>query len=269
MAGIGDAPSVRMRGGAELPMLGFGTYQIPPRVAQSCVEQALSLGYRAIDTAQCYGNEAQVGYAIKASGLSRQEVFVTTKTWTDGYRSTKAGIELSASLLGGYIDLLLVHEPTSDIEGTWRALEEAHDAGIARTIGVSNFLEDSLGRLLRTARVFPEVDQVETHVLRQQRALQSALAESDIVLQSWSPLVCGRAGILQNPLLAQIARNHGKTPAQVALRWLVQRGIPLNVKSVHPDRMAENLNIFDFQLSQAEMESVEQLDTNCSQFGWW
>ena len=269
MAGIGDVLSIKMRGGTELPMLGFGTYQIPPRVAQSCVEQALSLGYRAIDTAQCYGNEAQVGYAIKASGLSRQEVFVTTKTWTDGYRSTKAGIERSASLLGGYIDLLLVHEPTSDIEGMWRALEEARDTGTAQAIGVSNFLEDSLGCLLRIARVIPEVDQVETHVLRQQRALQGVLAESSIVLQSWSPLVCGRAGITRNPLLAQIARDHGKTPAQVALRWLIQRGIPLNVKSVHADRMAENLSIFDFQLSLSEMEAVRQLDTNCSQFGWW
>ena len=250
-------------------MVGFGTYQIPPRVTHSCVKEALAIGYRAVDTAQCYGNEEQVGHAVETSSLARKDVFLTTKTWTDGYRSTKVGIARSTSLLGGYVDLLLVHEPTSDIEGTWRAVEEAYNAGLARAIGVSNFMGSNLDELLRVADVTPMVDQVETHVYRQQRELQALLSDEGIVLQSWSPLACGRNGIFAEPVLIGIAQTHGKTVAQVALRWLLQRGVPLNVKSTHGERMRENLDVFGFELSEGEMAAIESLDTGRSQFGWW
>lgn len=266
---IVKTPTIAIGGGVELPMIGFGTYQMPSRITQGCVEEALEVGYRAVDTAQCYGNEEQVGRAIAAWGAGRESVFVTTKTWTDGYRSTRAGIERSSRLLGGYVDLLLIHEPTSDVEGTWRALEDAQAAGLARAIGVSNFFGGNLDGLLETAHAMPAVDQVETHVFRQQAALREKLARNGIVMQAWSPLACGRSGIFRSPVLCAIAAAHGKTAAQVALRWLVQRGIPLNAKSTHAARMGENLDVFDFGLSEEEMESIAPLDTGRSQFGWW
>ena len=269
MEGKAKIPSIELANGVALPMVGFGTYQIPPRVTQACVEEALGIGYRAVDTAQCYGNEAQVGRAVEASGVGRGDVFVTTKIWTDGYRSTKAGIARSASLLGGYVDLLLVHEPTHDVEGTWRALEEACDEGTAHAIGVSNFMDANLDELLRIAETAPMVDQVETHVYRQQAALKRQLDGLGIVLQSWSPLACGRGGIFGESVLAEIAHTHGRTVAQVALRWLLQRGVPLNVKSTHVDRMRENLDVFGFELSGDEMAAIANLDIGRSQFGWW
>lgn len=262
-------PVKALNNGVDLPVLGFGTYQMPASVTQECVEEALSLGYRAIDTAQCYGNETQVGRAIARSGIDRSEVFVTTKTWTNGYLSTKAGIKRSVNALGGYADLLLIHEPTSDIAGTWRALEEAYSTGIVRAIGVSNFMGSNLDKLLSTAKVAPAVDQVETHVYRQQRNLQRQLDALGIALQSWSPLACGAHGVFSDPVLEGIAKSHNKTIAQVALRWLLQRGIPLNAKSTHVDRMRQNLDVFDFELTASEMNRIESLDTCKSLFGWW
>lgn len=261
--------TIELEDGIEMPLMGFGTYQMPPRITERCVSEALSAGYRAVDTAQCYGNEAQVGRAVAGSGLDRSEVFVTTKTWTDGYRSTLAGIERSVSVLGGYVDLLLIHEPTADIQGTWRALEEAKERGLARTIGVSNFLDDNLRKVLAIAQTTPTVDQVETHVYRQQAELQRQLAAEGIVLESWSPLACGQNGIFRDPILGAIGEAHDKSAAQVALRWLVQRGIPFNVKSTHPDHMAENLAVFDFALTDDEMAPMATLDTGRSQLGWW
>lgn len=261
--------TITLRNGVTMPIVGFGTYQISPHATRPRVEEALAVGYRAVDTAQCYGNERQVGQAIEASRLARKDIFVTTKTWTDGYRATADGIRRSVDLLGGYVDLLLIHEPTNDIAGTWQALEEAYRGGLARAIGISNFLGHHLETLLSLAEVPPAVDQVETHVFRQQATLQRRLAKQDMVLEAWSPLACGQSGIFSNPTLKAIAAAHGRSVAQVALRWLVQRDIPFNVKSTHADRMRENLDLFDFRLTEEDMDRIASLDTGKSQFGWW
>ncbi|WP_165062913.1 MULTISPECIES: aldo/keto reductase [unclassified Adlercreutzia] len=263
-------PSIELVNGTAMPMVGYGTYRTSSAKTEYAVREALEIGYRSIDTAQCYGNEDGVGRALAASELPREEVFLTTKTWTNGYSDTKRSIDRSLSdLRTDYVDLLLVHEPTGDIPGIYAALEEALQEGKARGIGVSNFIGDVLDDLLKSARVKPMVNQVETHPYRQQVELQKRCFNDGIIMESWSPLVAGSRSLLRDEVIGRIAQVHEKSPAQVVLRWLVQRGIPVIPKTLNAEHMRANLAIFDFALTKGEMAEVARLDTGQSQFGWW
>ena len=240
-------------------------------ITEKCVADALSVGYRSIDTAQCYGNEKQVGKAVKKSGLARDEVFITTKLWGGrGYKDTVASIDSSLKAIGlDYIDLLLIHEPTGDYLEIYRAMEDAYKAGKLRAIGVANFLEDNFRRLCNNCTVTPAVDQVETHIFRQQKGLRKLLDEKGVIHESWSPLACGRNGFFRNPVLLQIADKYGKTAAQVGLHFLYQQDIVIIPKSTHIERMRENLDILDFSLTDDEINELKALDLGKSLFGWW
>lgn len=261
---------IRLNNGIEMPMIGFGTYQIPASKTARCVADALSVGYRLIDTAQCYGNEAEVGEAVRASHIPREDVFITTKLWgTNGYNDAKVSIDKSLKRLNTYIDLLLIHEPTGNYHEIYRAMEKALEEGNVRSIGLANFIGNSFMELADRCAVVPAVNQIETHVFRQQLKMQDLLDNYGTVLQSWSPLACGENGIFQDPILKEIAYRHHKTIAQVALRWLVQRGIPIIPKSTHVERMEENIQILDFVLSDDEMNAIASLDLGRSMFNWW
>ena len=262
--------SIRLNNGVEMPMIGFGTYQIPASKTARCVADALSVGYRLIDTAQCYGNEKEVGEAVCASGLQREDIFITTKLWgTNGYGDSLVSIEKSLKRLGTYIDLLLIHEPTGNYHEIYHAMEKVHAEGKVRSIGVANFIGKTFIDLADNCEIIPAVNQIETHVFRQQDRMRKLLADYGTVLQSWSPLACGQNGIFRNPILKKIADNHDKTIAQVVLRWLIQRGIPIIPKSTHKERMEENIQIFYFVLSEAEMKMIANLDLDRSMFNWW
>ena len=263
--------SIRLNDGQTMPMVGFGTYQMPRRLTQQCVEQALEVGYRHIDTAQCYGNEHEVGLAVKASGLKREEVFVTTKLWgAHGYSDTMRSIENSLREINlDYIDLFLIHEPSGDFISQYQAMEDAREMGLLRSVGVANFMEENYLKLIGNCKVIPSVNQIETHVYRQQSKMHRLLTEHGTHHESWSPLVCGQDAFFRDPLLKQIADAHVKTIAQTALRWLFQQGIDVIPKTIHRERMHENLDLFDFELTDSEMQSVKTLDTGRSQFGWW
>lgn len=265
-----NVPTISLNNGVEMPMIGYGTYRTSPSKTESAVAEALRLGYRLIDTAQCYGNEDGVGRALASLGLARDEVFLTTKTWTNGFDDTKRSIDRSLTdLQTDYVDLLLIHEPTSDILGIYRALEDAYREGKARAIGLSNFMGENLDAILTNAKVAPAIDQVETHPLRQQEALHEVCRENGIVMEAWSPLVAGDKGVQRDKTIAAIAEAHGKSPAQVILRWLIQRDIPVIPKSLSPEHMKQNLEVFDFSLTDEEMISIKRMDTDLSQFGWW
>ena len=237
------AGTVTLNNGVEMPRIGYGVYQIPSSITERCVRDALSVGYRSIDTAQCYGNERAVGKAIKASGIPREEIFVTTKLWGGrGYRDT---------------------------DEIYRAMEDAYKAGKLRAIGVANFLEKNYRSLLETASIVPAVDQIETHVFRQQKGMKKLLADHGTIHESWSPLACGQNGFFRNPVLMEIGSRHGKNNAQVGLRFLYQQGIVIIPKTTHTERMQENLDILDFELCQEEMDRIRALDLNRSMFGWW
>lgn len=263
--------TIQLNNGVTMPVIGYGVYQIPFSLTERCVRDALSLGYRSIDTAQCYGNEREVGKAVRASGIAREEIFVTTKLWGGyGYRDTVISIEDSLKVLDiGWIDLLLIHEPTGDFHEIWRAMEEAYQDGKLRAIGVANFLEKNYQSLLKTAKIIPAVDQIETHVYRAQRSMHELLTKHGTVHESWSPLACGQNGFFHDPVLNKIAKSHHKTIAQIGLRYLYQQDIVIIPKSIHPDRMRENLDILEFSLSKEEMNELYALDQNRSQFGWW
>ena len=262
--------SIRLNNGVEMPMIGFGTYQIPASKTARCVADALSVGYRLIDTAQCYGNEKEVSEAVFASGLQREDIFITTKLWgTNGYSDSLVSIEKSLKRLGTYIDLLLIHEPTGNYHEIYRAMEKVLNDGNARSIGVANFIGKTFIDLSENCEIIPAVNQIETHVFRQQLEMQKLLERFGTVLQSWSPLACGKKGIFQNPILKEIADSHHKTIAQVTLRWLIQRGIPIIPKSIHKERMIENIQILDFVLSEDEMKMIASLDLDRSMFNWW
>lgn len=260
----------KLNNGVEIPLVGYGTYRTSNRDAGRLVAEALLAGYRHVDTAQCYGNERGVGDAIVASRIRRDELFVTTKTWTSGYADTARSIDASLkNLRSDYVDLLLIHEPSGDVPGIWRALEEAYRAGKARAIGVSNFLGRDFVRLLEIAEVDPAVNQLECHAYRQQREMREACAQAGVLMTSWSPLAAGRNGFFNDPTLDKIAQVHDVSIAQVGLRWLVQQGIPVIPKSADLRRMRENLDVFGFELTDTEMAKIAELDTNRSQFGWW
>ena len=262
---------VTFNNGVKMPLIGFGTYQMPPRITERCVSDALKIGYRHIDTAQCYGNEREVGKAVKNSGLRREEIFVTTKLWSErSYRDTLTSIENSLQTLNiGYIDLLLIHEPTGNFNEIYRAMEEKYNEGSLRAIGVANFSEENFSRLMETAKVTPAVNQIETHVFRQQKNMHRILKNCGTVHESWSPLACGKNNIFNNSTLKKIADAHEKTVAQVALKFLTQQNIPVIPKSAHVERMRENFSITDFNLTDSEMELIKKLDLDKSLFGWW
>lgn len=257
-------PSLRLHDGIEVPQLGFGVFQVPREDTQSTVELALAAGYRHIDTAAAYGNEREVGAALAASGLSREDYFVTTKLWNSdqGYDSTLAAFEASLDRLGlDHVDLYLIHWPVPS-EGrfveTWRAFERIHGEEAARTIGVSNFRIEDLELLTRETVTRPTINQVELHPHFQQAELRAWHARHGIATEAWSPLAQGE--VLDDPTIARLAENHGKTPAQVILRWHLQLGNVVIPKSVTPARIRENIEVFDFELSGREVAAIGDLD---------
>ena len=261
--------TIRLNNGVEMPQMGYGVYQVTPEECERCVSEALSVGYRMIDTAQAYHNEEGVGNAVRKSGIDRKDLFIVSKVWIGnyGYERAKASIDESLrKLQTDYIDLMLLHQPFCDRYGAYRALEEAYRAGKLRAIGVSNFFPDHLVDLAYNVEVKPMVNQVETHVFNQQREARKFMDELDCRIMSWGPLAEGRNGFFTNPLLTEIGKRHGKSVAQVALRWLLQSGVIIIPKSTHRERMAENINIFDFELSVDEMAQIQTLDTGRSLF---
>ena len=260
---------VTLNNGVKMPLLGYGVYQTPPEQTEKCVLDAIHVGYRSIDTAQAYGNEEGVGNALKKCGLPREEFFITTKVWISnaGYEKAKASIEESLKKLQvSYIDLLLIHQPFGDYYGTYRAMEEAYKAGKVRAIGVSNFYPDRYIDLHHFAEIKPAVNQVETHVFQQQKIAKEYLKKNGTQIESWGPFAEGKNDYFNNPVLKEIGMAHGKTAAQIALRFLIQSDVVVIPKSTHRERMEENFNVFDFVLTADEMAKVEALDGGESLF---
>ena len=260
---------VKLSNGVKMPMIGYGVYQVDPAECERCVSDALRVGYRMIDTAQAYHNEEGVGAAIAKSGIPREELFIVSKVWISnyGYEKAKASIDESLRKLGtDYIDLMLLHQPFCDRYGAYRALEEAYKEGKLRAIGVSNFYPDHFIDLASDVEIPPMVNQVETHVFDQQIQAQKYMEEFGCQIMSWGPLAEGRNNFFTNPVLEAIGKKYGKSVAQVALRWLTQRGVIIIPKSVHIERMEQNLNILDFTLSDEDMAEIAKLDTGKSLF---
>ncbi|MBN8673073.1 MAG: aldo/keto reductase [Chitinophagales bacterium] len=262
--------TVKLNNGVEMPILGFGVFQVPDLAeCERSVVDAIQTGYRLIDTAASYGNEEAVGKAIRNSGVTREEIFITTKVWiqTNGYEGTKKSFENSLKRLQlDYLDLYLMHQPLGDVYGTWRAMQDLYKEGRVRAIGVSNFHPDRLIDLIVHNEIVPAVNQVETHPFQQQIETHKFLEENNVQIESWGPFAEGKNNIFQNELLLSIGRKYNKTPAQVILRWLMQRRIVAIPKSVRKERMEENFNIFDFELSSVDMEAIKTLDTKTSSF---
>ena len=261
--------TVKLSNGVEMPILGYGVYQVTPEECERCVSDALSVGYRMIDTAQAYYNEEGVGRAVKKSGIPREELFLVTKVWISnaGYEKAKASIDESLrKLQTDYIDLLLIHQPFNDYYGSYRAMEEAYKAGKLRAIGVSNFYPDRFIDLAEFCDIKPMVNQVETHVFNQQRRPQEIMKEYGTQIMSWGPFAEGRNDFFTNPVLKAIGEKYGKSVAQTALRFLIQRGVVVIPKSTHKERMEQNLDVFDFSLSADDMEAVGKLDKGESLF---
>ena len=254
---------VTLNNGVKMPVLGFGVYQIPPSDTERAVSEALEVGYRHIDTAAVYKNEEAVGKAIAASGIPRDDLFVTTKVWISdaGEDAARAAFERSAEKLGlDVVDLYLIHQPFGDVYGSWRALERLNEEGRVRAIGVSNFHNDRLADLIAFNRVVPAVNQVETHPFLQRFADQEFMAGEGVQIESWAPFAEGRNSLFTNPTLSSIARAHDKSVAQVVLRWLIQRGVVVIPKSVRRDRMEENFDVFDFELADSDMAVITTLE---------
>lgn len=262
--------TVTLNNGVEMPLLGFGVFQVPdPEECERSVTDAISIGYRLLDTAASYGNEAAVGNAIKRSDVSREDLFVTTKLWIAdaGYESTKKAFERSLQRLQlEYLDLYLIHQPYGDVYGAWRAMEELYREGRIRAIGVSNFQPDRVMDFIMHHEVVPAVNQIETHPFHQQIETQKFLQENKVQIESWGPFAEGKHNIFQNELLRSIADRYHKSVAQIILRWLTQRGVVAIPKSVRKERMAENFNVFDVELSSEDMAAIATLDTKTSSF---
>lgn len=261
---------VKLNNGVEMPILGFGVFQIPdPAESERCVLDALKTGYRLIDTAASYLNEAAVGSAIKKSGIKREELFITTKLWVadTGYENTKKAFQKSIQKLQlEYLDLYLIHQPYGDIFGSWRAMEELLGEGKVKAIGVANFHPDRVMDLIMFNKIRPAINQIETHPFNQQIETQKFLKENNVQIESWGPFAEGKNDLFKNGTLLAIAQKHKKSVAQVVLRWLTQRGVIAIPKSVRKERMEENFNIFDFELDEKELESIKSLDTKQSLF---
>ncbi|MET8537592.1 aldo/keto reductase [Streptomyces sp. NPDC005065] len=262
--------TVTLNNGVEMPILGFGVFQIPPEETEQAVTHALAVGYRLLDTAAAYQNEEAVGRAIKSSGVPREELFVTTKLWIQdapAQGNTKRAFEASLNKLGlDYLDLYLMHQPYGDVYGQWRAMQDLHREGRIKAIGVANFYPDRLVDLIVNNDVTPAINQIETHPFFQRTADQELMCEHGVQIQSWGGFAEGRNNLFTDPVLSGIAEQHGKSVAQVALRWLVQRGVVAIPKSVRTERMAENIDVFDFALTDDQMASIATLDTGGSLF---
>lgn len=256
---------IRLNNGVEIPPIGFGVFRMENlEECEKATIEAIKAGYRLIDTAAAYKNEEAVGRAIKNCGIPREELFITTKLWiTDtSYEGAKRGFEKSLSKLGlDYLDLYLIHQPYNDYYGAWRALEELYEEGKVRAIGIDNFTQDRTADFIFFNKIKPMINLVECNTFFQREDEKKYLDSENILMQAWSPLAAGQSRLFENETLLQIAHNHNKTVAQIVLRWLVQRGIVPIVKSSNPVRMKENLDIFDFEISQYEMEEIEKLDT--------
>jgi 2,5-diketo-D-gluconate reductase A len=263
-------PTVTLNNGVEMPIIGFGVFQIPDDQTQQAVEQALAAGYRHLDTAASYGNEEAVGAAIKASGVPREELFVTTKLWIQanpGEDVVKRAFEASVRRLGlDQLDLYLIHQPFGDYYAAWRAMQDLHREGAIKAIGVSNFHGDRLVDLIERNEITPAVDQVETHPFHARFADQELMRDRGVQIESWGPFAEGKNDLFTNPTLAAIGQAHGKSVGQVVLRWLTQRQVVVIPKSVRPERMAENFDIFDFELTDEQMNHIAALDTGASLF---
>ena len=250
--------------GIQMPLLGYGVFQVPPQEAERCVTDALSVGYRLIDTAQAYFNEEGVGAAIAKSGIPREEIFLVTKVWISNNGEEKAAASIDESLRKlqtDYVDLLLIHQAYGDVFGTWRAMEKAYKAGKVRAIGVSNFQAARYFDFAHYVDIKPMVNQLQCNVLCQQTGIEPILCETDTKMMAWGPLGGqGAEGVVKNPMLAEIGERYGKSAAQVALRWLTQCGIVAIPKSSHKERMEQNFNIFDFSLSSNEMQQIATLN---------
>jgi 2,5-diketo-D-gluconate reductase A len=261
---------VSLNNGIEMPILGFGVYQVTDaEICEKSVYQALKTGYRLVDTAAAYLNEGAVGKAIKRSEVAREELFVTTKIWIQdaGYERTKTAFEKSLRRMQlDYLDLYLIHQPFGDIYGSWRAMEELYREGRIRAIGVSNFHPDRIMDLIVHNKVIPAVNQIETHPFCQQIETQKFLKENNVQIEAWAQFAEGKNHIFKNELLLSLAKKHAKTVAQVILRWLIQRGVVVIPKSVHKERIIENFNIFEFELSPEDMDAIATLDKKVSSF---
>lgn len=261
--------TVKLNNGVEMPILGYGVYQVTPEECERCVTDALSVGYRSIDTAQAYFNEEGVGRAIMKSGIARDELFITTKVWISnaGYEKAKASIDESLrKLQSDYVDLLLIHQPFNDYYGTYRAMEEAYKAGKARAIGVSNFYPDRFVDLAEFCKIKPMVNQVETHVFNQQTEPQKIMDDYGTRIMSWAPFAEGKNNFFSNGVLTAIGAKYGKSVAQTALRFLIQCGVIVIPKSTHKERMIENFEVFDFALTDKDIQVIAALDEGKSLF---
>lgn len=260
---------VTLANGVKMPQLGYGVYQVTKEECERCVLDALDVGYRAIDTAQSYFNEAEVGEAIAESGIDRKEIFLTTKVWIEhyGYEQAKESVLQSMEKLKtDYIDLVLLHQPFADYYGAYRALEDLYEEGKLRAIGVSNFYPDRLVDIASFARIKPMVNQIETHPLNQQIEGHEWLKKYGVIHEAWAPFGEGSGNMFSNHVLQEIGKKYDKTVAQVILRWQLQRGIVVIPKSTHKERMAQNLDVFDFKLTNEDMQAIAALDTKTSSF---
>lgn len=262
-------PTVTLNNGVEMPLLGFGVYQIPAEDTEQAVIDAIAAGYRLIDTAASYGNEEAVARGIAASGVPREELFITTKLWIQKRGETGAleAFDTSMSKLGlDYLDLYLIHQPFGDYYGEWRAMEKLYRDGRIRAIGVSNFAPDRLVDLIQFSDIVPAVNQMETNPFHQQSDYQGLLTKEGVVLEAWAPFAEGRNDLFTNPVLTEIGQKYGKSAAQVVLRWLLQRGVVSLAKSVKPERMQQNVDVLDFELSAEDIDRIATLDAGESQF---
>lgn len=260
---------ITLSNGVKMPILGYGVYQVTKDECKECVLNALKAGYRSIDTAQSYFNEEEVGEAIKESGIPREEIFLTTKVWIEhyGYENAKASVlESMKKLQTEYLDLVLLHQPFGDAYGAWRALEELYEAGKIRAIGISNFYVDRMVEFVNFNRIKPMITQMEVHIFNQQKQLKEYADKYDVQLEAWAPFGEGRGGTFDNEMIKSIGDKYGKTTAQVMLRWHIQRGVVVIPKSTHYERMVENFNVFDFELSEEDMNVIAKLDTATSSF---
>lgn len=265
-------PTAKLNNGLAMPMLGFGTSTLNDDIAIKSVSTAISVGFRLIDTAYIYGNEVAVGKGIKKSGIDRSELFITSKLWLDfaGYESTKEAFQTTLDKLQvEYLDLYLIHRPKGDVKGTWKAMEELHAEGKIKAIGVSNFEVKDLEELNAYAKVKPAINQIEANVFFQEKVLYPYLEKSSTQMEAWSPFAAGRNGVFTNKTIAEIGKKYNKTNAQVCLRWHYQRGIVAIPRSTQKAHMIENLNIFDFELTEADIKAISTLDLNTTQFPEW
>ena len=260
---------VTLSNGVKMPQLGYGVYQVGKDECERCVLDALKVGYRHLDTAQSYFNEEEVGRAIEKSGIPREEIFITTKVWVEHYgyeEARKSVLESMRKLKTNYLDLVLLHQPFADYYGAWRALEDLYAEGVLKAIGVSNFYPDRLVDICSFARIKPMVNQVETHPHNQQTEAHEWMKKYGVRHEAWAPFGEGRNGMFEEPLLVEIGKKYGKTSAQVILRWESQRGIVVIPKSTHIERMEQNFNVFDFELSEEDMAKIATLDKKQSSF---